>query len=245
MIGVIMQTPAPIDVDKLPVISELPDPFLKENGERIKSRSEWKAQRKALLEKVLRYEYGELPPNPKNVVATEISSKPVDGLKADEHFIELSMGPQRSIHTHITLTLPYGAGPFPTILCGDYIAGSNSWKKVDPAIVAEIVKRGYALAEFDRAEMAPDSVARTGVYAAYPNYAGGRLAVWAWGYHRVIDYLVTRNDIDAKKLIVSGHSRGGKAVLVAGATDERIAVTNPNNSGCGGAGCFRYQASKS
>ena len=31
----------------------------------------------------------------------------------------------------------------------------------------------------------------------------------------------------------------------AGATDERIAVTAPNNSGCGGAGCYRFQAPKS
>jgi hypothetical protein len=244
-IGACLPVQESIDVERLPSIVELPDPFLKASGERIKSRTEWKAQRKELMEKVLRYEYGALPPVPRNVAGKEVSSKRFDGLDAEEHVIELSMGPQRAVHTHITLTLPHGAGPFPTILCGDYIAGSTSWKKVDPAIVAEMVKRGYALTEFDRAEMAPDSADRTGVYAAYPNYAGGRLAVWAWGYHRVIDYLLTRKDIDPKKLIVSGHSRGGKAVLLAGATDERIAVTNPNNSGCGGAGCYRYQAPNS
>jgi hypothetical protein len=108
-----------------------------------------------------------------------------------------------------------------------------------------IVKRGYALAEFDRVEIAPDSAERSGLYAAYPDYTGGRLSAWAWGYHRVLDYLLRQPFVDAKRIIVTGHSRGGKAVLLAGATDERIALTAPNDSGCGGAGCFRYQAPKS
>jgi len=38
---------------------------------------------------------------------------------------------------------------------------------------------------------------------------------------------------------VTGHSRGGKTALLAGATEERIAVTAPNDSGCCGAGCTR------
>ena len=150
------------------------------------------------------------------------------------------MGPKSAVHTHITLTLPHGSGPFPTILCGDFIAGDKTWKKKDPAIVEAVVKRGYALAEFDRGEVARDSAERNGVYAAYPSYNGGRLSAWAWAYHRVIDYLVKQPYVDAKRIIVSGHSRGGKTVLLAGATDERIAVTAPNNSGCGGAGCYRF-----
>ena len=100
------------------------------------------------------------------------------------------------------------------------------------------------LAEFDRAEIAPDSAERIGLYSAYPQYTGGRLAAWAWGYHRVVDYLAAQTWVDQKRIVITGHSRGGKAALLAGATDERVAVTAPNNSGCGGAGCYRYQAGK-
>ncbi len=49
--------------------------------------------------------------------------------------------------------------------------------------------------------------------------------------------------VDKARIAVVGHSRGGKASLLAGATDERIALTSANDSGCGGAGCYRQQGS--
>jgi hypothetical protein len=51
--------------------------------------------------------------------------------------------------------------------------------------------------------------------------------------------------VDGMQIAITGYSRGGKAVLLAGATDERIALTCPNNSGAGGAGCFRSQGPES
>ncbi|HLK60101.1 MAG TPA: hypothetical protein VKU00_26305 [Chthonomonadaceae bacterium] len=228
------------DADHLPVISELPDPFLLPNGKRVKSAKEWEAHRKALLETILHYEYGPLPPVLDHVVGTETASRQIEATHATEREILLTMGPEDAIKTHLILTLPAGKGPFPIILRGDLC-----WGRLDPAIVAEVVRRGYALAEFDRTEIAPDSKERGGVYAAYPDYQGGRLSAWAWGYHRVTDYLWKQPFVDRRHIVVTGHSRGGKATLLAGATDPRIALTAPNNSGCGGAGCFRYQADKS
>ena len=105
-----------------------------------------------------------------------------------------------------------------------------------------MVRRGYILAEFDRVQIAADSAKEDGVYLAYPGYDGGRIAAWAWGFHRVVDYLQTVDIVDRTRIAATGHSRGGKAALLAGATDLRIALTAPNNSGCGGAGCFRLQA---
>jgi len=112
--------------------------------------------------------------------------------------------------------------------------------------VDEIIRRGYALASFatadldsDRAEVAgdlPSWLARKG--GEDPGRAGpadrGTLALWASGFHRAVDYLVTRSDIDPARIAVVGHSRNGKTALLAAAFDERIALAIPHQAGCGG-----------
>ena len=105
-VGASILQSAPLDIEALPSIPQLPDPFLRDNGQRIHAPSDWKAQRKALLEKVLQYEYGPLPPAPRNVKGSQVSSRKIDDIDAEERVIVLSMGPRGSVHTHITLTLP-------------------------------------------------------------------------------------------------------------------------------------------
>jgi hypothetical protein len=227
-------------VDKLPVIAELPDPFLRADGTRVKTRDEWVSQRKELLARVLHYEYGPLPPAAKNVSATERTSKKIEDTGASERELVLTMGPGGMVQTRLFLTVPSGKGPFPAVITGDL-----GWGRVKPEILAEATKRGYITAEFSREQIAPDNAEKKALYAAYPDYTGGRLAAWAWGYQRVVDFLLTQDNVDKKHIAVTGHSRGGKTALLAGATDERIALTAPNNSGCGGAGCYRLQADKS
>jgi dienelactone hydrolase len=233
-------------VDKLPAVAELPDPFLRPDGTRVRTKAAWGSQRKELLARVLHYEYGELPPVPDGRFAEELSSKRIDKIGATENELRLTVGRlTQSVQTGVILTIPDGKGPFPVIISGDLC-----WGRVAPTIVTQVVKRGYVLAEFNRVDIAPDSAVKGGIYllgGASPTdgYKGGRLAAWAWGYHRVVDYLLTLDVVDKKRIAVTGHSRGGKTALLAGATDERIALTVPNNSGCGGAGCYRLQADKS
>lgn len=67
----------------------------------------------------------------------------------------------------------------------------------------------------------------------------GVLRAWAWGDSRILDYLQTDPDVDGSKVGVMGHSRGGKAALVAMADDPRFAIGYISSSGAGGADLFR------
>ncbi len=227
-------------LDKLPAVAELPDPFLMNNGNRVRSKTDWARRRAEIEEMVLYYEYGHLAPPPTNLTAVEQSSKRIEELGASEKWLQLSMGQGTKVEFRLVLTIPAGPGPFPVIIKGDLC-----WGRVAPSMIAEAVRRGYIVAEFDRTELAPDSADRTkGVFPAYPDFDWTVLGGWAWGFHRTVDYLLTQNFVDPRHIAITGHSRGGKAALLAGALDERIALTAPNGSGCGGAGCFRVLGEK-
>ncbi len=224
-------------VDDLPSQPELPDPFLRPGGKRIARPGEWKALREEWLARVLYYEYGPLPPAPRGVHAETVSEQELADLNAVRTEYILHIDAPAPLQTRLLVFRPRRRGRLPAIVDGDLC-----WGEPKSEIVQEVVKRGYVIAFFDRTQIAPDSAERKGIYEAYPDYDGGRLSAWAWGFHRVVDFLLTQPSVHPQRIVATGHSRGGKTALLAGATDERIALTAPNNSGCGGAGCYRYQA---
>jgi hypothetical protein len=63
----------------------------------------------------------------------------------------------------------------------------------------------------------------------------GVLKAWAWGASRALDYLETDKAVDAKRVGLEGHSRWGKATMVAMAYDPRFAIAYSSSSGQGGA----------
>jgi hypothetical protein len=102
--------------------------------------------------------------------------------------------------------------------------------------------RGYAVATFWNGDVVPDgAVAATNVLSALGSGKRelqptdpGALAAWAWCLHRAVDYLVTLPELDPHRIAVVGHSRNGKAAILAGALDERFAIVVPSQAGSGG-----------
>ena len=221
---------------ELPPIRELPDPFLQPDGTRVASKQQWNRQRAHLQSLILGYEYGRIPLERGPVTALELSSEAHPHIPAVISHVQLRWGPSGQASLHVKATTPRkSARPFPAIISAYLYYGE------DPAILAEIVRRGYMLVEFDRNEIAMDHPgAQSAMRAWYPQYDRGHLAAWAWGFQVVVDYLLTRQDVDPARIAVTGHSRCGKAALLAGAVDPRISLTCPNGSGCGGAGCYRF-----
>jgi hypothetical protein len=60
---------------------------------------------------------------------------------------------------------------------------------------------------------------------------------------RIIDALEAtgESEISLKNIEIAGCSRHGKAALIIGAFDDRIALTLPQKSGTGGTACLRTQ----
>jgi len=69
----------------------------------------------------------------------------------------------------------------------------------------------------------------------------GALRAWAWGASRALDYFETDKNVDAKQVGLEGHSRYGKAALLAMAYDPRFAIVYVSSSGEGGAKLWRHE----
>jgi hypothetical protein len=63
----------------------------------------------------------------------------------------------------------------------------------------------------------------------------GAIALWAWAIRRLVDVAEHLLEIDPARIAVAGHSRLGKAALLAAAHDTRIGAALINNSGSLGA----------
>ena len=115
--------------------------------------------------------------------------------------------------------------------------------------VEKILSHGFGLATVYCGDIEPDFVGglpygirqtflRSGQTKPAAN-EWGALGAWAWGLSRMVDYLETDKNVDAKKIIVTGFSRLGKASMWSAAQDPRYAVVISCESGVGGISLYR------
>ncbi|MEI6520903.1 MAG: hypothetical protein WCO98_12825 [bacterium] len=222
--------------------SELQNLFMFADGTPVITVDDWQRRRIEMRDIIVGIEYGGMPPVPECTEYEILHTASVAAL-SETRFMSIRVITDKSFSFIMTLLIPPGDGPFPVVLNGD-----GCWKYASDEVSAEIIRRGNIFAQFNRVEIAHDnynSNRDSGIYSVYPEGNYGALSAWAWGYHRCVDVLEKMSFADSSKIGIVGHSRGGKAALLAGATDDRIAVTSPNNSGCGGAGSYKYQGPES
>lgn len=114
---------------------------------------------------------------------------------------------------------------------------------------ADILKRGYAYATLyagpfaaDDKATAPAQLEKLGRMLPEGRKPTGVIAVWAAAFGWSLDVLEADPRIDVTRTAVWGHSRQGKAALLAAAFDTRIEAAIPLQAGKGGATLTRSYA---
>ena len=217
-------------------IATLPNPLVMNDGTPVTTPERWQQRRAEIIDLLLTYEYGHMPPPPGTVPSGEETVEHIDDAGAELYRATLLLGPNHEVPLHIGMYIPTGrSGPFPVVLAVEPV-----WQDHLRPVAKLVVEAGYIFAGYERHDLDQDNADRSdGLHPLYPDYDWASLAVWAWGAMRVVDYLEQVEPADAARIVLTGHSRAGKVALLAGALDQRIALTVPHASGAGGAGSYR------
>ena len=124
--------------------------------------------------------------------------------------------------------------------------GTGGNKESQRALLTDLARAGFIGVAIDgryhgaRTAAGKDAKSREYVAAILRTFQTGREHPFffdtAWDVMRLIDYLETRADVDAKRIGLIGFSKGGVETYLAAAIDPRIAVAVP----CIGVQSFRW-----
>lgn len=250
--GTDLHASSPEPTGALPETSMLQNPFVFDDGTTVRSPEDWGRRRLELKRLFERYVYGSLPPKPErmDILPVEPVHDAARGVVHHDLVLRLHQA-DRHLDLNVRLDTPIGAtGRLPVIIdCGYHLhpeAGPPppSWFPPEPAGPSVYTRRGYVTVVFRYSEAAEDdrdTARQSGIYTLFgDDIDTGALMAWAWAIHRVVDALETLPQVDATRIVASGLSRNGKAALIAGAFDERIALTVPHHSGTAGASPYRF-----
>lgn len=197
------------------------------SGTKVTTKSAWTCRRAEISQLLQVNELGTKPPKPSSVTGT---------LSGNTLTINVSDS-GKSISFTATISYPSsGTAPYPAIIA--YGAASIPI----PAGVATITFNNDDLGTQNDSS----SRGKGKFYTLYgSNHSAGAMIAWAWGVSRIIDALesVSNSRINTQRIGVTGCSRNGKGAMVAGAFDDRIALTIPQESGSGGSACWRLSDS--
>jgi hypothetical protein len=236
---------------------QLPDPLTADGGTPVTTADQWQQQRRPEVRELFRtHMYGRAPvgrPADLAFDTVETAEGVMDGRATRKRIAITFSGPGGQGQINALLFVPAKAKqPVPCFL----LICHRGLENIDPTRESKmpfwpaemLIERGYAAATFHVSDVDPDrhDGFKNGVHGIFDppdaprsGDAWATIAAWGWGASRVLDYLETDSQIDATRVAVVGHSRGGKAALWCGAEDERFALTISNDSGCTGAALAR------
>lgn len=215
-----------LSFSELDSVAHLPDPFRFSDGSEVTGMDDWRCRRDEIGQMAQQFELGAKPSAPESITGT-----------FENDTLRLTIGHRGQIISfNSEVILPSGGqAPYPAI-----IGMGRSFLDND-----QLDSLGVAIINFPNSSIAEQINASSRgkglFYELYgSDHSAGALMAWAWGVSRVIDLLETTDSpIDTERLGVTGCSRNGKGALIAGAFDERIALTIPQESGAGGAASWR------
>lgn len=234
----------------------LPDPLVTTQFKPVEDVSTWeKLRRPQLLRLFEENVYGQMP-KAFDQIKFEVTRDEPAAMEGKARLKEVRITVTRnnkSVHIDMSLFIPNSARkPAPAFV----LINNRGKENTDPSRAVKsqfwpaemVINSGFAIAAFHVSDLAPDDkqLYVNGVLQLYPEQLqadNGMRAIgaWAWGASRVMDYLQQEPLIDAKKVAIVGHSRGGKTSLWAAAEDQRFAICISNCSGNTGAALARRQ----
>jgi hypothetical protein len=247
------------DESKVLPYPPLPDPLVLKNGKKVTSAKLWWNQRRAeIVEDFDREVYGRAPkvtpPVQWEVVNTTKETRfdtPVIVKQLVGH-VDNSSYPQISVDIRLTLTTPANANAaVPVVMELSFGQLPNRPANASPPPGTpwqqQVLAKGWGYATLVPTSIQADNGAGLTqgiiglVNKGQPRSVDdwGALRAWAWGVSRALDYFETDKAVNAKMIALEGHSRYGKATLVAMAYEPRLALAFVSSSGAGGAKLHR------
>ncbi|HZK97393.1 MAG TPA: acetylxylan esterase [Prolixibacteraceae bacterium] len=234
----------------------LPDVLKTTSGNVVDNKAMWeKVRRPEVLQLFENNVYGQMPKS-FDSIRYSITNKDASAMNGKAQLKQVLIevfNNSKSVKINLILFVPNNVKkPVPAFLLINNRGRSNT----DPSRVMKsdfwpaemLIDSGYAIAAFHVSDLAPDNKETfgNGVLQMYPEQLAAdngmrAIGAWALGASRVMDYFEKDADINAQKVAVVGHSRGGKASLWAAAEDKRFAICISNCSGNTGAALSRRQ----
>jgi hypothetical protein len=233
---------------------DLPEVLKFDDGRTVRTAADWPKRRAEIVAHFDREVYGRMPADVPGVTwsvqetrehqegGVTVFTRKIIGVTKNTDY------PLIDVNIEAELTVPRGAKHVPVIVeFFPFEYRGRFPQPPSPTWQEQVLAKGWAYAILSTSSIQADNGAGLTrgiiglVNKGQPRKPDdwGALRAWAWGASRLLDYLETVPEVDAKRAVIEGVSRFGKAALVTMAYEPRYAIGFIGSSGMGGAALHR------